>query len=170
LLRLSAPALRASGVAIPLFARGAAAGAPVELQRLPDGENWVTVGTTPAGTDGTAHLRYNPQTVSPTLRYRLRIAVGGIASPAITVRTRTITLAAFGDANFGDGVGSVMDSHGAFWPWAGVAPTLRRADIAFGNLDCAISERGVAVPPRSSTSADARAARRRSFASPAWAS
>jgi len=62
------------------------------------------------------------------------------------VRTRTITLAAFGDANFGDGVGAVMDRRGALFPWQGVAPTLRAADIAFGNLECAISDRGFAVP------------------------
>jgi poly-gamma-glutamate synthesis protein (capsule biosynthesis protein) len=64
----------------------------------------------------------------------------------LTVRTRAVTLAAFGDANFGDGVGTVMDSRGALWPWRGVAPTLRHADIAFGNLECAISNRGSAVP------------------------
>ncbi|MDX6690036.1 MAG: hypothetical protein QOG15_1493 [Solirubrobacteraceae bacterium] len=69
-----------------------------------------------------------------------------MASAPVTVRTRAVTLAAFGDANFGDGVGAVMDSRGALWPWRGVAPTLRRADIAFGNLECAISNRGSAVP------------------------
>jgi poly-gamma-glutamate synthesis protein (capsule biosynthesis protein) len=39
-----------------------------------------------------------------------------------------------------------MDARGALWPWQGVAPTLRRADIAFGNLECAISNRGAPVP------------------------
>ncbi|MDX6537612.1 MAG: hypothetical protein QOD37_1953, partial [Gaiellales bacterium] len=89
-------------------------------------------------------LAYDPGKLSP--RYRLRIAVGGFASPAITVRTREITLAAFGDANFGDGVASVMDVRGALWPRSGVAPTLKAADIAFGNLECSISNRGSPVP------------------------
>jgi len=78
-------------------------------------------------------------------RHRLRLAADGVASPAITVRTRAIALAAFGDVNFGDGVGAVMNQRGALWPWRGVASMLRRADVAFGNLECAISRRGYPV-------------------------
>jgi poly-gamma-glutamate synthesis protein (capsule biosynthesis protein) len=104
----------------------------------------VTIKTRRAGADGTLRLRYDPATLRP--RHRLRVAAGGIASPAITVSTRAITLAAFGDANFGDGVATVMDARGALWPWRGVASTLRRADIAFGNLECSISKRGAPVP------------------------
>jgi poly-gamma-glutamate synthesis protein (capsule biosynthesis protein) len=59
---------------------------------------------------------------------------------------RDITLAAFGDANFGDGVGDVMSTLGPRYPWSGVARTLKQADIAFGNLECAISTRGAPVP------------------------
>ncbi len=143
-LTLSAPALRAAGIDIPLSGRGAAPGARVELQRLVRGERWVTIKSKRASADGTVRLAYDPGKLSP--RYRLRLAAGGIASAPITVRTRDITLAAFGDANFGDGVGAVMDARGALWPWQGVAPTLRKADIAFGNLECAISNRGSAVP------------------------
>ena len=54
-------------------------------------------------------------------------------------------MAAFGDVNFGDGVGAVMNQRGALWPWRGVASMLRRADVAFGNLECAISRRGYPV-------------------------
>ena len=145
-LRITAPALRAAGIAIPVAGRGAVPGAAVELQRLLGGVRWVTIKSATAAADGTVRLRYDPTNPSPTLRYRLRLASGGVASPAVTVRTRNITLAAFGDANFGDGVATVMDSRGALYPWGGVAPTLRAADIAFGNLECAISHRGVAVP------------------------
>ena len=88
-------------------------------------------------------LDYRPTRLST--RYVLRLAVGGLASPPIAVRSRDVTLAAFGDANFGDGVLSVMQQRGALHPWRGVAPTLRRADIAFGNLECAISKRGAPV-------------------------
>jgi hypothetical protein len=143
-LRLSGPSLRAAGIAIPLTGRGATPGSLVELQRLIAGRRWVTIKSKKAAADGTAKLPYNPGRLSP--RYRLRVADGGVASPAITVRTRDITLAAFGDANFGDGVANVMDARGALWPWAGVAPTLRAADIAFGNLECSISNRGSPVP------------------------
>ncbi len=143
-LKLGGPALRATGIDIPLTARGAAPGALVELQRLVGGERWVTIKTKHAGPGGAVKLAYDPGKLSP--RYTLRIAAGGLASAPITVRTRDITLAAFGDANFGDGVAAVMDVRGALWPWQGVAPTLRRADIAFGNLECAISNRGFPVP------------------------
>lgn len=141
--RLTGPALRAAGIAIALTVRDAPAGAPVDLQRLVGGRRWLTVGRAVAAADGTARLRYRPLVPHP--RLRLRAVAGGLASPALTVRSRPVTLAAFGDANLGDGVGAVMDRRGALWPWAGVAPTLRRADIAFGNLECSISDRGSPV-------------------------
>jgi hypothetical protein len=143
-LKLSGPSLRATGIGIPLTGRGAPPGALVELQRLVADGRWVTIKTKPASAGGTVKLAYDPGKLSP--RYRLRLAAGGIASSPITVRTREITLAAFGDVNFGDGVASVMDARGALWPWQGVAPTLRAADVAFGNLECSISNRGAPVP------------------------
>ena len=140
---LSGPAVRATGVSIPLRSAGLPAGAIGELQRqTPAG--WITIKTAPADAQGALTLRYRPSRISS--RYVLRIAVGGVASAPITVRSRDVTLAAFGDANFGDGVLSVMAQRGALHPWRGVAPTLRRADIAFGNLECAISDRGAPVP------------------------
>jgi hypothetical protein len=143
-LTLTGPALRASAVAIPLTARGAAPGARIELQRLYAGPRWVTIKAVAAGADGSARLSYDPRTPRPS--HNLRVASGGLASAPLRVVTRAVTLAAFGDVNFGDGVATVMDARGALWPWRGVAPTLRRADIAFGNLECAISLRGAAVP------------------------
>jgi Bacterial capsule synthesis protein PGA_cap len=141
---LTGPGQRAAGISIPLTARGAQAGARFELQRLRAGARWVTLKTATADAQGTARLHYRPPTSSR--RVRLRVTMGVLASAPLTVRVRAVMLAAFGDANFGDGVGTVMDSRGALWPWRGVAPTLRRADIAFGNLECAISNRGSAVP------------------------
>ena len=135
--------MRATGVSIPLRGAGLAAGVTGELQRqTPAG--WVTIKTAPADAQGALTFRYRPTRLSS--RYVLRLAAGGLASAPITVRSRDVTLAAFGDANFGDGVLSVMQQRGALHPWRGVAPTLRRADIAFGNLECAISHRGAPVP------------------------
>ena len=136
-LTLVGAAERAAGVSMVLSAGGATSGSTVKLQRLVDAERWVTVKTATASPTGTARLIYDP--LRPSRRYRLRAALGDVASPGLTVQTRHITLAAFGDVNLGDGVGAVMDSRGALWPWRAVAPTLRRADIAFGNLECAIS-------------------------------
>jgi poly-gamma-glutamate capsule biosynthesis protein CapA/YwtB (metallophosphatase superfamily) len=62
------------------------------------------------------------------------------------VRFRHVTLAAVGDINLGDGPRAVMRFRGVRYPWQKVAPTLRRADVAFGNLECAVSRRGHAVP------------------------
>jgi poly-gamma-glutamate capsule biosynthesis protein CapA/YwtB (metallophosphatase superfamily) len=39
-----------------------------------------------------------------------------------------------------------MRQRGLRYPWTGVAPALRRSDIAFGNLECAVSTRGRPVP------------------------
>ena len=139
---LSGPAVRATGVAIPLRGAGLPAGATAELQRLvPAG--WITIRTAQADAQGAVRLRYRPSRIRP--RYDLRLASAGVASAPIAVRSRDVTLAAFGDANFGDGVLSVMQGRGALHPWRGVGPTLRRADIAFGNLECAISRRGAPV-------------------------
>ena len=57
-----------------------------------------------------------------------------------------MTLAAVGDINLGDGPRAVMRLRGVRYPWRNVAPTLRRADVAFGNLECAVSRRGRPVP------------------------
>jgi poly-gamma-glutamate synthesis protein (capsule biosynthesis protein) len=103
------------------------------------------VGRTRADATGAAETAVPAGTRAERLRVR---AVGyqRSPSPAKTVRMRDITLAAFGDANFGDGVGDVMSVRGPRYPWSGVAQTLKQADIAFGNLECAISARGAPVP------------------------
>jgi poly-gamma-glutamate synthesis protein (capsule biosynthesis protein) len=142
-LTLSAPPERAVGVSIPLTGRGVPAAAPVELQRLTE-QGWVTIKAATADAAGQVALTYLPRRPSPLLG--LRLVAGGVASAPVAVRTREVTLVAFGDANFGDGVATVMAQRGVLWPWGGVAPVLRGADIAFGNLECSISTRGVPVP------------------------
>ena len=108
------------------------------------GRTWVAIKSATAGPDGAVAISYRPSTPRP--RNRLRALSGGLVSAPLVVRTRDVTLAAFGDTNFGDRVGNVMDQRGALHPWGGVAPTLRRADIAFGNLECAITRGGFPVP------------------------
>jgi len=133
---LSAPRERATAVAIPLTVRGAPGGAPVELQRL-TARGWVTIKTAVADAGGRVLIRYRPQRL--TARHRLRVIAAGTASAPVAVRTRDVVLAAFGDVNLANGVAAVMATRGVLWPWRGVAPTLRSADIAFGNLECAVS-------------------------------
>ena len=74
------------------------------------------------------------------------MAPGATPSKPTRTRFRPVTLAAVGDINLGDGVAAVMNQRGFRFPWSGVAPTLRRADIAFGNLECAVSTRGYPQP------------------------
>lgn len=77
-------------------------------------------------------------------RLRLRaLGADGVATASAYVRVRPLTLAAVGDINLGDGPGAAIDRYGAGYPWASVGPRLRAADLAFGNLECAVSTRGV---------------------------
>ncbi len=56
-----------------------------------------------------------------------------------------ITVIAAGDVNFGDGVTPYLTRMGVNWPWENVGDLLSSADIAFVNLECAISSRGAPV-------------------------
>ena len=67
-------------------------------------------------------------------------------SRSARVSIRPITLTSVGDINLGDGPGAVMAARGPRWPWTDVAPILKAADIAFGNLECSVSNRGAPVP------------------------
>ena len=96
-----------------------------------------------AGPRGRVRFRYRPR--KRLRRYRLRYTSGS-ASKTLVVRARTVSLAAVGDINLGDGPANAMARHGLRYPWTSVAPVLRRADVAFGNLECAVSNRGRPVP------------------------
>jgi len=75
------------------------------------------------------------------IRVRARGADGAVTR-STGVRVRLLQLAAVGDINLGDGPGQRIGLHGPGYPWTSVGPALREADIAFGNLECAISTRG----------------------------
>jgi poly-gamma-glutamate synthesis protein (capsule biosynthesis protein) len=142
--RLSAPRVRAQGIAIPITGAGVAAGTKVTLERLLDGK-WKVVKVVAADARGrwSATVAQSP----PASRIRLRAAVVGAApAKSVLVKTRAVTLASVGDINLGDGVADVIGRRGAKYPWSSVAPVLRGADVAFGNLECAVSTRGRAVP------------------------
>ena len=139
-LHLAAPKLVASAIRVPVRVTGATPNAWVALEVGGD-----RVGRTRADAQGVA------QTAIPAGIHQRRVRVTAVGyerspSPTKTVRMRDITLAAFGDANFGDGVGDVMAALGPRYPWSGVAATLKGADISFGNLECAISTQGAPVP------------------------
>ncbi len=58
---------------------------------------------------------------------------------------RAVTIVAAGDVNFGDGVTPILSQMGIFWPWEDVNETFSSADIAFVNLECAVSSKGYPV-------------------------
>jgi hypothetical protein len=143
-LELRAPRMVATGVDFAVRGGGAVAGEPVTIQiRL--GARWRPLGSAVADAAGGFADRVRPR--RPRRRYALRAAApDGRLSPRVVVRSRDVTLAAVGDINLGDGPALVMRRFGLRYPWTGVARALRRSDIAFGNLECAVSTRGRPVP------------------------
>jgi Bacterial capsule synthesis protein PGA_cap len=106
---------------------------------------WRALAGTRATAQGLFERRVRPKRIRS--RYALRaVAVDGRVSVPIRVRSRNVTLAAVGDVNLGDLPGAYIGQFGVRYPWTSVAPVLRRADVAFGNLECAISRRGFPVP------------------------
>lgn len=140
---LRAPATAITGTEAELSARGFPARSVVRLEHRRDGE-WRRAGRARAGGRGHAELAI---LLRKRGRYVLR-AVGrnGVPTRAVRVRSRFLTLAAVGDINLGNGPGRYMARYGYRYPWLRVASTLRAADLTFGNLECAVSNRGYPVP------------------------
>jgi hypothetical protein len=142
-LVLLAPTTAVTGTDVEVKVRLAHPGAVVRFEQRHEGE-WHPLGRDRAGQRGKASVRfkltrhgsYLVRAVDPR-RGRSRLA---------RIRSRYLTLAAVGDINLGDGPGAYMSRYGYRYPWRRVAPTLRAADIAFGNLECAVSRRGRPVP------------------------
>jgi poly-gamma-glutamate capsule biosynthesis protein CapA/YwtB (metallophosphatase superfamily) len=142
-LALLAPATAITGTDVELMVQHAQPGAIVRLERRREGE-WLRVGRDRAGKRGRAAITLELRRRGP---YVLRaIDSTGRRSRRVSVRSRYLTLAAVGDINLGNGPGAYMRRYGYRYPWRRVAPTLRAADIAFGNLECAVSRRGSPVP------------------------
>jgi poly-gamma-glutamate capsule biosynthesis protein CapA/YwtB (metallophosphatase superfamily) len=141
-LALVAPAVGVTGTDMELKVRHARPGAIVRFERHRHGE-WRRVGRDRAGGRGRAHVSLKLQRRGP---YVLRAVSRKRRSRPVRIRSRYLTLAAVGDINLGNGPGAYMRRYGYRYPWRRVAPTLRAADIAFGNLECAVSRRGSPVP------------------------
>ncbi len=134
----------ASGTAFELSGASAPPGSRVQIEmRLRS--RWRALAGARANAQGLFERRVRPARIRP--RYVLRaVAVDGRVSERVRVRSRDVTLASVGDVNLGDLPGAYIGRLGVRYPWTSVAPVLRRADVAFGNLECAISTRGFPVP------------------------
>ena len=100
------------------------------------------VATTTAGKLGRYHLRFVPRVSG---RNRLVVQSEGKLRAAGTLVVRPVSLDAVGDVTFGEEVGPAIAAHGGAFPWAFVGATLRGADITVGNLETAVSTRGLAA-------------------------
>ncbi len=61
------------------------------------------------------------------------------------VRAKEVSIIAVGDINLGGRVNSIIKQNGHFYPVSKLKPILNQADITFGNLECALSSRGLPV-------------------------
>ena len=87
--------------------------------------------------------RATPTTVAPTTAAPPATVTPVTPSPSVTAaRARPVTIVFGGDVDFDRAVRSAIEAGGVDAPWAGIAPTLRAADLAFLNLECAVSTRG----------------------------
>lgn len=135
------PGAVAPGGVLRVTVRDLALPARLELRR---GGDWRPVGVRAVGTRRPV-ARLRAPSRAGILRIRARGADGAVTRIR-RVTVRPLTLAAVGDVNLGDGPGAMMDRHGARYPWVSVGSTLSRADIAFANLECAVSDRGIPQP------------------------
>jgi hypothetical protein len=143
-LELGAPRLLATGLPIPLRGNGAVAGERVRIETRLKGR-WRPLAAARADAGGRFRRTVRPRRLRR--RYLLRATTaGGALSKRVLVRSRPVLLAAVGDVNLGDGPGALIAAFGPRYPWTSTAATLRRADVAFGNLECAVSSRGAPVP------------------------
>lgn len=62
-----------------------------------------------------------------------------------------VTLAFVGDILPGGNLAWAVKKYGHGWPWVHAGPVLREADVAFGNLETAVSRRGAPVPAKQFT-------------------
>jgi poly-gamma-glutamate capsule biosynthesis protein CapA/YwtB (metallophosphatase superfamily) len=142
---LAGPRVVATGVPIRLSGRGIAPGSTVRLELLGDA-GFRVVGDRRADRSGRVRFSFRPRRLRHRYRFRLTNAAGALLSSRL-VKSRDVTLSAVGDINLGDGpAGAMARHHSRRYPWTGVARVLRRSDAAFGNLECAVSRRGHAVP------------------------
>lgn len=130
--------VRVAGAVAPggrLVVRVTGMARPLRVQQRV-GDRWIDRGD-PIVAPGQS-ARFRAPASRGTLRLRAEAADGRI-SRSREVVVRPLRLAAVGDINLGDTPGAAIDRFGPRYPWESVGPRLRAADLAFGNLECAIS-------------------------------
>jgi poly-gamma-glutamate capsule biosynthesis protein CapA/YwtB (metallophosphatase superfamily) len=137
----------APGGRIALEGDGAPDDADLVLELRQPGRAWHAAGEGKADGDGAFQVEGRAAAGPGKIAARVRV-VGGAASTPVTVPVRPLVLASVGDVNLGDAPGAAIAAEGPRYPWQSAGRTLRQADIAFGNLECAISRRGTPFAKR----------------------
>jgi poly-gamma-glutamate capsule biosynthesis protein CapA/YwtB (metallophosphatase superfamily) len=135
----------APGGRLALSGSGAPAGAVLLLETRSAEGDWQTAGR--AAADGQGRFRVSGRVAAapgPVL-IRARTEQAEAGTDPVTVTVRPLRLSSVGDINLGDVPGANIAVEGPRYPWTSVGRPLGRADIAFGNLECAISKRGTPV-------------------------
>lgn len=135
----------APGGRLELTGAGVPAGTPLVLETRSQEGDWRSAGEVDSGADG--RFRLQGRVVARPGQLMVRARAAGLAtSDPVPVTVRPLRLASVGDINLGDTPGVMIGSDGPRYPWASSGRRLRMADIAFGNLECAVSKRGSAFP------------------------
>jgi poly-gamma-glutamate capsule biosynthesis protein CapA/YwtB (metallophosphatase superfamily) len=136
----------APGGKVALEGAGAPADTEVLLETRARDGSWRPAGETQSDDKGAFRVEARVVAHPGELELRARVAAGGGVTAPVPVTVRTLRLASVGDVNLGDVPGAAIEANGPRYPWESVGAALKQADIAFGNLECAISERGTAFP------------------------
>jgi poly-gamma-glutamate capsule biosynthesis protein CapA/YwtB (metallophosphatase superfamily) len=137
------PSLRevAPGGRIVLSGSGAPANARLTLETRTPGGEWRAAGQASSDDDGGFRLSGRVAAAPGTVMVRARAPEEATSTP-IGLNVRPLRLSSVGDINLGDVPGAHIDAEGPRYPWKSVGRRLQSADIAFGNLECAVSRRG----------------------------
>jgi poly-gamma-glutamate synthesis protein (capsule biosynthesis protein) len=115
------------------------------LETRAKGAGWRVAGRAESGDDG--HFRLAGRVIGRPGPVAVRARAPGVAvATPVRVMMRPLRLASVGDINLGDIPGDAIAANGPRWPWESAGRWLKDADIAFGNLESAVSERGTPFP------------------------
>jgi poly-gamma-glutamate capsule biosynthesis protein CapA/YwtB (metallophosphatase superfamily) len=135
----------APGGRIVLTGAQAPPSASLVLETRSRGGHWRAAGETTSDEDGRFRLEGRVVARPGPVTVRARGSDGAVATP-VRVMVRPLRLASVGDINLGDVPGQAIAANGPRWPWESAGQWLHRADIAFGNLESAVSTRGTPFP------------------------
>lgn len=135
----------APGGRIALSGSDAPPSQPLVLETRAKGARWRVAARGASDDDGEFRLEGRVVGRPGPVAVRARAPGLALATP-VPVNVRPLRLAAVGDINLGDVPGDAIAANGPRWPWESAGRALRAADIAFGNLESAVSERGTPFP------------------------